>query len=94
MYIVLFATIASVTTVKTPEASNVVMQEVPKTKVDSVIQMANVLEKKIDKKIMAKISDKNSKMDSLENIIKIQKAEIRRYKKLLKRKKWDVKQLN
>lgn len=94
MYIVLFATIASVTTVNTPEVINVVAQETPKTKVDSVIQMANILEKKIDKKIMAKISDKNSKMDSLENIIKIQKAEIRLYKKLLKRKKWDVKQLN
>lgn len=84
MYILLFATIASVTTVKTPEVSNVVVQEVPKTKVDSVIQMANVLEKKIDKKIMAKISDKNSKMDSLEDVIKRQRAEIRYYKKLLK----------
>lgn len=87
MYIVLFATIASVTNVSSPDVGNIVVQEAPKTKVDSVIQMANVLEKKIDKKIMAKISDKNSKMDSLEDVIKKQKAEIRYYKKLRKRKK-------
>lgn len=87
MYIVLFATIASITTVNTPEVSSIVVQEVPKTKVDYSILLATKFEKKIDQKIMSKISDKNSKMDSLENIIKIQKSEIRRYKRLLKHKK-------
>lgn len=86
MYIVLFATIASVTKLQETSIQAKPIQENPKTKVDSVLQMATVYEKKIDKDIMQKISNSNSKIDSLENVIKRQKYQIRRYKKLLKKR--------
>lgn len=86
MYLVIFASIASLTSVSTQEKKSVEM-DLPKTKVDSVIQMANVIEKKIDKKIMKKISHSNSKIDSLERVVRLQKIEIRKYKKLLNKRK-------
>lgn len=84
MYIALFAFIASI-----PQAFKVesLQQEPPKTKVDSAIVLATKFEKKIDKKLMRKISNTNSKIDSLEEVVRLQKIEIRKYKKLLKSKK-------
>lgn len=85
MYIALFAFVASI-----PKAFNgglnlnSYQQEIPKTKVDSAIVLATKFEKKIDKKIMKKISNTNSKIDSLEEVVRLQKIEIRKYKKLLR----------
>lgn len=84
MYIVVFVVIASVPNLYQPES--VVFQETPKTKVDSLIQVANAVEKKIDKGIMKKISNNNNELDSLKNVIKRKDVLLRKYRKLLKEK--------
>ena len=87
IYLVLFTAIASVTSVTTQEKKSAIIQEVPKTKVDSLLQLADKVEKKIDKNIMKKISHSNSKIDSLERVVRLQNIEIRKYKKLLNKRK-------
>lgn len=84
MYIVVFVVIASIPNLYQQES--IVLQEVPKTKVDSLIQIANAVEKKIDKGIMKKISNNNNELDSLKQVIKRQSIEIRKYKKMLNKK--------
>lgn len=84
MYIVIFAAIAA--TPKLFQTENIIEleQNKPIKKVDSLINIADKVEKKIDKKIMTKISNNNNEIDSLKNVIKVKDAQIRKYKKMLK----------
>lgn len=84
MYIVIFAGIAYIPNFFQDKEYPVITYEKPKDKVDSLLNIANKVEKKIDKKIMNKISNSNLKIDSLENVVRLQKIEIRKYKKLLR----------
>lgn len=84
MYIVIFAGIAYIPNFFQDRKYPVIVYEKPKTKVDSLLNVANKVEKKIDKKIMTKISNNNNEIDSLKQIIKIKDIQIRKYKKMLK----------
>jgi hypothetical protein len=83
MYIVIFAVIAYIPNFFQEKEDKVIIQGIPQTKVDSLLHIADKVEKKVDKSLMNKISNKNSENDSLKQVIKRKDAQIKKYKKLL-----------
>ena len=83
MYIVIFAVIAYIPNFFQEKEEYVIFQEIPQSKVDSLLHIAEKVDKKIDKSIMNKISNNNNEMDSLKQVIKRKDAQIKKYKKSL-----------